>query len=68
VTSFGSIHVGDAACTGSDWSFASVMKLLNRKMCAHIHYKMQKTNQGSEKKRWLGKCERFLNGKRGDSA
>jgi hypothetical protein len=62
------MHVGGAAGAGSDWSFASVMKPLKRMMCSRIDYKMQKPNQGSEKKRCPGKCGRFLNGRRGDSA
>jgi len=37
-------------------------------MCSRIHYKMQKPNQGSEKKRGLSNCERFLHDRPGDSA
>jgi hypothetical protein len=44
------------------------MEPLERVVCSRIHYKMQKPNQGSEKKRGLSNYERFLDGRPGDSA
>jgi hypothetical protein len=48
--------------------FASAWKPLKPVMCSRIHYKMQKPNQGSEKKRGMRNCERFLEDRPGDSA